>query len=241
MNKRKFKKQQKRQINNLINILKKKYPIVIENEYYSDGILTFKFKQLPTWLFGISTGESWYLEGEGDINLNWYGQNIYTLDKFKPSRSEFCFSDLELDEAVNTLEGMFIDGYGIYKEEIYEEAIWNKESQMETNEINAQNLFAVNKIINDTPDNGIFYGTKNRYGRTKSGWGSDPLWDIEVFTDIIDETFITSEIDRVRRLIHKALVYDNTRDGVWNLNNFTMEDTNGQREYISYSDYEGSK
>lgn len=97
MTKRQIRKQNKQRIKGIIESLEFKATNFEFYERYSLAVGTFKLKEFSDWKFGI------WLNNK-DKSFDIFGENIYMIDKFKPSRCSLSFSSVNVSDFQNELK-----------------------------------------------------------------------------------------------------------------------------------------
>lgn len=158
MNRRQTKKRNKKIHKNILSFI----PFTVIGEVYGNGYFIFEYedagicwfylKEFPKWKFGI------WLNKEG---FEIFGQAVASIDKFKPSRSEFTTDDINL--FVNSLYELHYATNLVEKDETSEDELFQYlienekyiKEQDRMDRINHKKLNFINSFIRNYNDSNL--------------------------------------------------------------------------------------
>ena len=103
MKKRQLKKWNKKKIEKILDVIKHSGYTIIRPRFGSgyfvfsfeaNSVCWFQLKEIPDWKFGIWITASKYIRNNQEKKFSIFGENIYCIDKFKPSASTLSETNL---------------------------------------------------------------------------------------------------------------------------------------------------
>ena len=83
-------------------------------DYGKNSVVHYRLKECPGWLFGVWWGEP--TENSTRLVGTWFAQYEETIDKFKPSRSEFT-DVINVDTATETVSTSYLEQTAFIRDE----------------------------------------------------------------------------------------------------------------------------